>query len=241
MDLRLREVTWLRLLSLLLWTILMMLKRGITQLIEGIEERVFESSAQSVDERNQEGDEEERTLLPPLNDDLVLGRIWPLLHRRVNVSLLWRLRRVNRAWREKVAGSLEWAALEIVRVDTPGLTRYLMERRERRPSLRERVEDELRSISVLLSENLVELSSQPEFLRVKTVVGKVDEEVRSSTGGSVKYVHSTRELGCPCCGETYHYNGSESEQGEEVELDESWSSTSENSVTVFYPRHAMRV
>ena len=159
MDLRLREVTWVRLLSLLLWTILMMMKRGISQLIERVEGRAFERGAHPVSERSREGEREgieERTLLPPLSDDLVLGRIWPHLHRRVNVSLLWRLRRVNRAWRGKVAGTLEWAALDMVRIDTPGLTWYLEERQERRPSIRERVEDELRAISVLLSENVAE-------------------------------------------------------------------------------------
>jgi hypothetical protein len=105
MDLRLRELTWIRLFSLLVWTILMLVKRGINQLLEIIEKRVFDVTVPSVEEH--EEDVEERTLLPPLSDELVLGRIWPLLHRRVNVSLLWRLRRVNKAWKRKVGTTVD--------------------------------------------------------------------------------------------------------------------------------------
>lgn len=137
----------------------MMLRRGISQLIDVIEERVFHRSVQILREENPKGKVGAATLLPPLSDELVLERIWPLLHKRVNISLLWRLRRVNHAWKESVARSLEWTALEVVRVDIPGLIRYLEERRECRPPLRERVEDELRSISVMLSESLEDFAS----------------------------------------------------------------------------------
>lgn len=41
MDLKLREITWVRLVTLLVWTLLVMVKRGITQLIESIAGRVF--------------------------------------------------------------------------------------------------------------------------------------------------------------------------------------------------------
>ena len=44
MDLRLREITWVRLRSLLLWTLLVMLKKAITQLIEVVERGVFDVS-----------------------------------------------------------------------------------------------------------------------------------------------------------------------------------------------------
>lgn len=161
MDLRLREITWVRLVILLVWTILVMLKRGITQLIDVIEERVFERNVQPLRERELEREIEPAMLLPPLSDRLVLERIWPLLHQRVNVSLLWRLRRVSRAWKENVARSLEWAVLEVVRVDTPGLTQYLEERQERKPPLQEQVEDELRSTLVLISEPLMDFAPQP--------------------------------------------------------------------------------
>ena len=69
MDLRLREMTWVRLVTLLLWTILMMLQRGITQLIDVIEGRVFDRVAY-VQREGDQGRDEERgvesaTLLPP--------------------------------------------------------------------------------------------------------------------------------------------------------------------------------
>ena len=125
MDLRLREITWVRLLSLLIWTFLMMIKRGVSQLIELLEKRVFDvgelpSWESAVGQRV-----EARTLLPPLIDELVFGQIWPLLHKRVNVSLLWRLRRVNRSWKATVATTIEWASLEMVRVDSQGFLRNL--------------------------------------------------------------------------------------------------------------------
>ena len=88
MDLRLKEVTWLCLVSLLLWTILVMIKRGVTQLIEVIENKVFDRSERSLREALRSEEVRAATLLPPLNDDLVITWIWPLLHRRVNVSLI---------------------------------------------------------------------------------------------------------------------------------------------------------
>ena len=75
----------------------MMLRRGINQLIEVIEERVFDHSAHILRERSLSERVGAATLVPPLSDELVLERIWPLLHKRLNISLLWRLRRVNRS------------------------------------------------------------------------------------------------------------------------------------------------
>ena len=74
MDLGLKEVTWIRLLSLLLWTLLMMLKRGITQLIDVVERRVFNVSAPVTSERDQEDVYGEATLLPPLSDSIIVWR-----------------------------------------------------------------------------------------------------------------------------------------------------------------------
>jgi hypothetical protein len=143
MDLRLKEITWVRVLSLLIWTILVMLKRGISQLIDAIESKIFDRGEQPLNEIIRGRTIGVATLLPLLSDKFVLTRIWPLLHRKVDVSLLWRLRRVSRAWKKSVAITLEWAVLEVVRVDAPGYLRYLRERCECRPSLQERVEDEL--------------------------------------------------------------------------------------------------
>ena len=92
MDLKLKEITLKRLLSLLVWTLLVILKRGISILIEAIECRVFKriepASSRFVGNKKAE----KATLLPPLSDELVFSQIWPRLHWRVNISLLWRLR-----------------------------------------------------------------------------------------------------------------------------------------------------
>ena len=82
-----------------------------------VENRLFDVSVQIAREGSREDLIQEATLLPPLSDELVLSRIWPLLHQRVNESLLWRLRRVNRAWRGIEGTTLEWAALEMVQID----------------------------------------------------------------------------------------------------------------------------
>ena len=98
MDLRLREITLKRLLSLLVWTLLVILKRGISVLIESIESCIFER-VEPLPDRNVGRRSGEATLLPPLSDELVFLHIWPRLQQRVNISLLWRLRRVSRAWK----------------------------------------------------------------------------------------------------------------------------------------------
>jgi hypothetical protein len=95
---------------------------------------------------------------------------------------------VSRAWKKSVAMTLEWAALEMVRIDSLGYIRFLKERREHRPSLQDRVENELRSIMVLLSECLVEYSPQSERVRSKAGSHEQDDEDLSSTGGSVEVV-----------------------------------------------------
>lgn len=160
MDLRLREITWIRLLSLLAWTILVMIKRGISQFIEITEARVFVVSEQVAEEEFHRREVEGRILLPPLSDELVSERVWPHLQKKVNVSLLWRLRRVNRAWREKVGTTLEWATLEMVRLDSPGFLRFVADHFEPRPSLRARVEREMESFTALLAERLEDFVGQ---------------------------------------------------------------------------------
>ena len=198
MDLRLKEITWVQLMSLLIWTILVMVKRGVSQLIDALERKVFDRSEQTSNEEVRVEPVGGAMLLPPLSDELVLTRIWPLLHKRVNVSLIWRLRRVSRAWKKSVAMTLEWAAFEMVRIDSPGYIRFLKERRERCPSLQERVEDELRSITVLLSECLMEYSPQSERVWSKAKSHEQDNEDSSSAGGSVEVVCACKWTGFPC-------------------------------------------
>lgn len=69
---------------------------------------------------------------------------------------------MNRAWRRKVGTTLEWAALEMVQIDAPGLIRFLENRGERHPSLWERVESELNSFAMLLVERLSDFTSKME-------------------------------------------------------------------------------
>lgn len=200
MDLRMKEVSWIRLVALLLWTLLTMLQKAITQLKGLVENRAFEVNSQSGSENDQESLKQEATLLPPLSDEFVFSRIWPLLHQRVNISLLWRLRRVNKAWRGKVGTSLEWTALEMVRVDAPGLARYLAQKGERRPSLRERVESEIKSFVMLLDERLPEFLPQPASTPLgdgssfEVVVGKSRNEILPERETDC----ATESSVCPC-------------------------------------------
>ena len=251
MDLRQREVTWIRLISLLLWTILVMIKRAATQLIEVIETWAFDASGQIPERREQEREVEGRTLLPPLSDELVLGRIWPLLHRRVNISLLWRLRKVNRAWKEKVGTTVEWAALEMVRIDSPGLLQYLAIRHELRPSLRERVEDELRALTVLLAERLIDYAGQTEIAqswasRLDPVIGRrgrlspVRKLTCSSQSEWASHSCSSREsVKSGYSVDSTGRSGEESDRNEEEEI-EAYASSIDSSMGVYYPRHWLR-
>lgn len=115
---------------------------------------------------------------------------------------------MNRAWRENVAKSLEWAALEVVRVDTPGFVRYLEERRECRPSLRERVEDELKSISVLLSERLVDFALQLACLQSRTDGFRKGEGTWSSLRSSTEFDCACMKTEIPCSGKFHSYSES---------------------------------
>ena len=247
MDLRLKEITWVRLLSLLLWTVLMILKRGITQLIEIVERRTFDVNVQAKEERGREKLIDEATLLPPLSDELVLSQIWPLLHKRVNVSLLWRLRKVNRAWKNKVGTTLEWVALEFVRIDSPGFLRLLEKRGERRPSLRERVEKELDSLDVILAEDLSEFSLQVVNSRSVVVSSEPIEGVGESGSVRVSFeaeASSTARCRSCVCRETC-YTGRQSIDGGEIEWSEeeeieTCSSFSGSSLRVYYPRHSLK-
>ena len=253
MDLRLREVTWIRLLSLLLWTILVMIKRAASQLIDVIEVRVFHVSGREPEREEQGQDIEGRTLLPPLSDELVLSRVWPLLHKRVNISLLWRLRRVNRAWKREVGTTIEWAALEMVRVDSPGLLRYLAVRHEPLPSLRERVEGELRAFAILLAESWMYPSDQTQTVVGRSLVdnsgpfvpGREEQNPTRVQHWSperewISDSSSSRGVVNSRCNERFLYRErEESERSEEEEL-EAYASSMDSSMEVYYPRHWLR-
>lgn len=223
----------------------MLLKRGISQLIDMIEKRVFVSSEQTSMGKEQDVEAEERTLMPPLNDELVLHRIWPLLHRRVSVSLLWRLRRVNRAWKRKIGTTVEWSALEMVRIDSPGFLRFLAANRVPRPSLSERVENERAAISILLAEHLVDFTERSELNlsevdsleSVAGLRGPVEMGAReparklSYCSPSTESVYSESNLNR---GRSSYYLSEEEEM-------EAYASSTDSSMGVYYPRHSMRV
>ena len=240
MDLRLKEVTWLRLVSLLLWTILVMIKRGVTQLIEVFENKAFDRSERSLSEALRSERVKAATLLPPLDDDLVISQIWPLLHRKVNVSLLWRLRRVSRAWKRSVSNTLEWSALEVVRVDSHGYLRYLGNRHERRPSLQERVEDELRSISFLLSEQLADYTLRPEGDWLSVNVREFGDDSESSTASAAEIVCACHWLGCPYTVSSQDFSRDDYEQSDRERFWDTDTSSSGGSRT-YFPRHHFRV
>lgn len=228
----------------------MMIKRGISQLIELIESRVFYASEQSVREKDPKQRVGERTLLPPLSDELVLTRIWPLLHTRVNVSLLWRLRRVNRAWKEKVATTVEWAALEMVRVDSPGFLQLIAACRKPRPSIRERVEIEISAFTVLLAEPLVNISGRSESVQlIAENIGPGEDRRRwhpprivSRDVDSGRYSRQCYPCGATGFVYTDRFSGtgySDFFQSETEDIDED-SSSVDSSMTVYYPRHFVR-
>jgi hypothetical protein len=233
MDLRLRELTWVRLVTLLVWTLLVMIKRGITQLIEAIEGRIFVRS-EPVVIAGRQGEELRRTLLPPLDDELVLRQIWPLLHKRVNVSLLWRMRRVSRAWRERVGTTVEWAALEVVRVDAPGYLRYLAEHGERRPSLQERVETELEALTRLLSEHLWDFTNRPGTgqSRGERREGLCDASSEIESRKSVRRRRRMYERSRTRARREVNWS-----EEEKIEAD---MSSTDRSMRVYYPRHRIR-
>ena len=214
-----------------------MIRRGVSQLIDAIESRVFEKSERPLSEELRSEKVGSVTLLPPLSDDLVITRIWPLLHKRVNVSLIWRLRRVSHAWKRSVSLTLQWAALEMVRIDSPGYLRFLRERGERRPSLQDRVEDEMRSLSVLLSEHLADFSLQLGGNTLKVEDYEFGDESGSSTASSVKIVCVCR---CPvssCMTRDHAPNRSRCQQSNREEFWETDTSSSGSSMRTYFPRH----
>lgn len=249
MDVRLRELTWVLLLILLVWTVLTMIKRGVTQIIEVIEGQIFETSVptlrESIRSRELRG-----TLLSALEDEIVMRQIWPVLHKRVNVSLLWRLRRVNRAWRNQVGNTIEWAALEVVRLDSLGYLRFLAESGERRPSMQERVERELSALRFLLSESLGSAIWSKERQAEPSIRGLSERESRPHWT-TMKDVQSKEETwsNCMCrikcpLNERMGTDIREAEASrseEEDDEDEGYTSSTDSSLAVYYPRHALRV
>lgn len=237
MDLKLKEITWLRLVSLLVWTVLVMLMRVLNQLKEVIERGVFDKGSQTLNSGVDEEKIQGARLLPPLSDEIVLNQIWPCLQREVNTSLLWRLRRVSKAWKESVGATLEWTALEVVRIDSPGYVRFLRDRGERRPSLRERLEDELKAIRELLSEDLEDYVHRSGRMRVaQGDFGGVSRNW-SLTGASVRLADACMWSRQFRCRDVCSCDESSCDQDEEEGFEVESISSSASSLRAYYPRH----
>lgn len=98
--------------------------------------------------------ESDGTLLSRLPDGLVRAVIWPMMFKKPSPSLLFRLRRVSRCWRDFEGAQLEWQALIFVRLDQPGFFQYLARNDIARPSLTSRLQFEIECLRVLLSEQM---------------------------------------------------------------------------------------
>lgn len=58
-------------------------------------------------------------LFPHVNDEILQISILLLLQKTVDVSLLWRVRRISEAWTYFVGDIREWTMLDVDWVDTP--------------------------------------------------------------------------------------------------------------------------
>jgi hypothetical protein len=63
-------------------------------------------------------------LLPLLLDSITTGVLWDKLRLPHSILLLYRLRRVNKAWHDFVGTTIEWTALEFTKMDNPGYLRF---------------------------------------------------------------------------------------------------------------------
>lgn len=145
---------------------------------------------------------------------------------------------------------MEWSTLEMVRVDSPGYLQFLSERHEPRPSLRERVEDELSTFSVLLAEHLGDLCSESEVSWSKTsnvcsVASRESRRTLKVTPGAVGSYRDERS-NCPWGVADFRHEAqfvdrerNSLDWSEEEEM-EAYASSVDNSMRVYYPRHSMR-
>ena len=131
-----------------------------------------------------------------------------------------------------------------MRVDTPGLIRYLEKRGERRPSLRERVENELNSLAVLLCEQ----PSDFVFQLLPSAGNEIDVEIPGVGDEHSSSSCTPRGItGCACNWvdfeqfEEFQNRYREEYNWSEEEGVEAYASSSKGSVRAHYPRHSLRV
>jgi hypothetical protein len=93
-------------------------------------------------------------LLPPLPDLIARTALWDALRLPRSISLLYRLRRVNRRWRDFIGTTLEWTALEFTKLDNPGYQRFAWRwrGRHRYRTRYERYNIEIGNLRVVLDE-----------------------------------------------------------------------------------------
>ena len=63
---------------------------------------------------------EKNSLIEGLSDAIVREHIWTKLKLPPSISLIYRLRRVSKSWRELINSNIEWVALEFIRRDASG-------------------------------------------------------------------------------------------------------------------------
>ena len=135
---------------------------------------------------------------------------------------------------------MEWSALEVVRVDSHGYLRYLGNRCERRPSLQERVEDELKSISVLLSEQLADYTLRPGGDWLRANVHEFGDDGESSTTSAAEIVCACHWPGCLYAVSSHDFSRDDYEQSDRERFWDTDTSTSGGSRT-YFPRPHLRV
>ena len=116
---------------------------------DGSSSAVFSSPSSREEVLTVRGD-----LLPLMPNADVERILWPYLQSSPDPSLLWRLRTVNRGWRKFVTTTLEWNALEVLRLDQSSYNCYVRRSGRRRASLTEQLRTEISNLRFLLSKDL---------------------------------------------------------------------------------------
>lgn len=98
---------------------------------------------------------EHSSILPPLPDIIVIKVLWPKLNDPPSISLLYRLRRVNKTWMRLISGTVEWSALEFVKLDNTGYLQSIRRFGKPRLSRNTRLRAEIHCFRRLLHENLI--------------------------------------------------------------------------------------
>lgn len=129
--------------------------------------------------------------------------------------------------------TIEWSALELVRVDTPGYLRYLAERGERRPTLQERVESEVWAFKLLLAEHLEGVTGRSERVQSRVIAA----DTSSESEGYSKRIRRRGKYESSASGRSS--TSREVDWSEEEGIEASVAST-DSSMQVYYPRHVGR-